>query len=218
MFFVSGGIMQMTKKSILAITALSLLILNTQYSFAQSRTRKVEVGAQFTFLRVSNDQEGEFALPSDIEDTLIGGGVRLGYNITNDFTVEAEGNLFRRPSDMEGRRSQGVFGIKWGRAGEKAGVFGKIRPGFMRFDRILSFVRSPVTNLENKTNVYFALDVGAVIEAYPSSRSIIRFDVGDTIVRFTNRRIEGFEPGAIPILKTNYGHNFQFSAGVGFRF
>jgi hypothetical protein len=37
-------------------------------------------------------------------------------------------------------------------------------------------------------------------------------------VRFTNRQIEGFETGAIPILKTNYGHNFQFSAGMGFQF
>lgn len=208
----------MSKKIIIATTVLLFLLLTAQHSLAQSDTRKVEVGAQVTILKVSNDQEGEFALPTDIEDTLVGGGIRLGYNFTQNFTLEAEGNIFKRPSDREGRRSQGFFGIKWGKASEKAGIFGKVRPGFMRFDRILTFVRSPLINVEAKTNVYFALDVGAVVEAYPSRRSIIRFDFGDTIVRFSNRRVEGFETGAIPILKTNYGHNFQFSAGVGFRF
>ena len=194
------------------------LLLYAQSTFAQSPARKAEIGAQFTLLKVSNHQEGEFALPADIDDTLVGGGIRLGYNVTDHFSVEAEGNIFRRPSDPEGRRSQGLFGIKWGRRSGNAGLFAKARPGFMRFDRIFSFVRSPQTNVEVKTNVYFALDLGAVVELYPSRRSIIRFDFGDTIVRFTNRQIEGFETGAIPIIKTNYGHNFQFSAGVGFQF
>ena len=208
----------MSRNSTRVSALLLLLLLNTQFTLAQSRTRKVEVGAQLTILRITNDQEGQFPLPKDIEDTLVGGGIRLGFNITNTFTVEAEGNMFIRPSEFEGRRSEGFFGIKWGRRSEKAGVFAKARPGFTRFDRILTFVRSPETNVVDKTNVYFALDLGAVVEVYPSRRSIIRFDFGDTIVRFTNRRIEGLEMVNIPILKTYYGHHFQFSAGVGFRF
>jgi hypothetical protein len=91
------------------------------------------------------------------------GGIRLGYNLGKSLSVEAEGNIFARPSGREGRRSQGLFGIKWGKANQKAGIFGKVRPGFMRFDRIQSFVRSPLTNVEDKTNIYFALDVGAVV-------------------------------------------------------
>lgn len=208
----------MNKKFFLIGAALLFLFLNAQNMFAQSPARKAEIGAQFTLLNVSSDQEGQFPLPNDIQDTLLGGGIRLGYYIINNLAVEAEGNIFKRPSDLKGRRSEGLFGIKWGRRSERAGVFAKVRPGFMRFDNILTFVRSPLNNVQQKTNVYFALDVGGVVEVYPTRRSMIRFDFGDTIVRFTNRQIEGFEPGAIPILKTTYAHYFQFSAGMGFRF
>jgi hypothetical protein len=191
--------------------------VHAQNGVGQSQERKAEIGAQFTVLKVSTDQEGEFALPNDIQDTLLGGGLRFGYNITDNLAIETEGSIFVRPSDREGRRSQGLFGIKLGARREAAGFFAKVRPGFIRFDRILTSVRGN-PNVQERTNVYFALDIGGVVEVYPSPRSIVRLDIGDTIVRITNRHIEGFEPGAIPILRTKYSHNFQLSAGVGFRF
>jgi hypothetical protein len=76
----------------------------------------------------------EFALPDDIDDTLAGGGIRLGYNITDKLSVEGEGNIFKLLSDPEGRRSKRLFGIKWGKRNENAGLCAKARPGFMRFD------------------------------------------------------------------------------------
>ena len=208
----------MSKRAFLIGAVLLFLFLNVQQTFSQSLSRKAEIGGQFVLLKVSDDPGEQFPAPNDIEDTLVGGGIRFGYNISNSLAIEAEGNIFKRPSDREGRRSQGLFGVKWGKRNEKSGIFAKVRPGFMRFDRSFSFVRSGGNNTQDKTNVYLALDIGAVVEFYTSRRSIIRLDFGDTIVRYTNRQIEGFEPGAIPIVKTNYGHNFQFSVGVGFRF
>ena len=61
----------------------------------------------------------------------------------------------------------------------------------------------------------FALDAGGVLELYPSSRTIVRFDAGDTIVRIRNATA-----GVIgnPTTTTDTTHNFQFSVGFGYRF
>ena len=216
----------MKNRSILAVVLLLLHGVLIERASAQSPTKGIEIGAQFTLVKLTDDQSAQFPL-FRINDTLIGGGIRIGYNLTRNFTLEAEGNLFKREgetnffgqtSSAKHRRSEGLFGAKYGKRGDRIGVFGKVRPGFVRFDGIDVFERSPSSNVEIKNNVYFALDAGAVIEVYPTSRAIVRFDFGDTIIRYTNRRISGFKPGAIPILKTHHGHNAQFSLGIGFRF
>ncbi|HYP00081.1 MAG TPA: hypothetical protein VER76_07810 [Pyrinomonadaceae bacterium] len=75
---------------------------------------------------------------------------------------------------------------------------------------------------------HFAFDVGGVLEYYPSPRTIIRFDAGDTIIRLGNHRVPivinpdsdssvarqvvvGFAPSETT-------HNFQGSIGFGVRF
>ena len=63
------------------------------------------------------------------------------------------------------------------------------------------------------------MDVGGVVEFYPSSRIVTRFDFGDTIIRYGEYRRESFV-ASVPFLSRppETKHNFQFSAGVGFRF
>jgi hypothetical protein len=61
----------------------------------------------------------------------------------------------------------------------------------------------------------FALDAGGVLELYPSARTIIRFDAGDTIVRIRNATA-GILAG--PTATSDITHNFQFSVGFGYRF
>lgn len=194
--------------------ALSLL---NQPAFAQSASRTVELGAQFTTTRIS-DTEMPNGFFRDISNTLIGGGVRIGYNLSQRIAVEAEGNIFRRPSTNQGRRSQGLFGIKTGKRYERVGLFGKARPGFMRFDRTFAFKSAGPISLDIKDNTYLALDLGGVVELYPSQRTIIRFDLGDAIIRYSNRRVRNLQPGGIGDLDTYYGHNLQFGVGVGIRF
>jgi hypothetical protein len=60
-----------------------------------------------------------------------------------------------------------------------------------------------------------AVDVGGVLELYPSRRAIVRLDAGDTIVRIRNATA-----GVIgaPAVTTDTTHNFQFSVGFGYRF
>jgi hypothetical protein len=71
----------------------------------------------------------------------------------------------------------------------------------------------------------FAFDLGGVLEFYPSKRIVTRFDAGDTLIKYRRRdsNIPLFDPfGGVTLFPFTVPgetrHNFQFSAGVGFRF
>ena len=92
---------------------------------------------------------------------------------------------------------------------ENAGVFLKIRPGFMRFD-----AAAPVlAGRESFNATNFALDLGAGLEFYLSRHMMMRFDFGDTIIRLggINCPLPGCSGADI-------SNNFQFNAGIGWRF
>ncbi len=61
-----------------------------------------------------------------------------------------------------------------------------------------------------------ALDVEGIVEYYPSRRTFVRFDFGDTIMRFGGTTFR-FASGPRS-LRLGTSHNFQLSAGVGLRF
>ncbi|MEK6281283.1 MAG: hypothetical protein AABN95_13100 [Acidobacteriota bacterium] len=58
------------------------------------------------------------------------------------------------------------------------------------------------------------MDLGAVLEFYPSRKLLTRFDVGDTIIHYGNEA--AFPSATSPGSRRN--HNLQVSAGIGFRF
>jgi hypothetical protein len=99
-----------------------------------------------------------------------------------------------------------LFGVKYGLRSEKFGIFSKLRPGFVRFSE-----GTPIF-LGSSSDTEFALDFGGVFEVYASRNVALRFDVGDTIIRFSNPNLLGV--GADPA----YRHNLQLSTGVAFRF
>lgn len=205
------------------IAAALLLSLPTQNALAQSETPKIEVGAQYTLLRLRSLQPVnspilELVVPEFVvSDSGFGG--RVTYNLTDNFGLEGEINFFteRRanfaePFYLNSRRTQGLFGVKTGMRSEKAGVFAKLRPGFMHFGegtadpRIQTLLPVPPT----ASSTEFSLDVGGVLELYLSRRVALRFDLGDTIIRF----------GGSPSLggPRDTTHNLQFTTGVVFRF
>jgi hypothetical protein len=148
---------------------------------------------------------------SDATDPGVGG--RAAWNINNYFGIEGEFNLFPGRDENRfrgGRKLQGLFGVKAGMRRERFGIFAKVRPGFVNFDKRI--VLCPpgqnclaVIQFYNKTEI--ALDAGGVLELYPSRTTALRFDLGDTIIRFTDR--------GYPNRITN---NLQFSAGFSFRY
>ncbi len=205
------------------IAAALLLSLPTQNARAQSETPKLEVGAQYTLLRLRSLQPVNSPILELIDPDFVvsdsGFGGRLTYNLTDNFGVEGEVNFFPKertnfaePFYLNSRRTQGLFGVKAGVRSEKAGVFAKLRPGFMHFGegtadpRIQTLLPIPPT----ASSTEFSLDVGGVLELYPSRRVALRFDLGDTIIRFG-----GSPSGGGPRDTT---HNLQFTTSVGFRF
>ena len=183
-----------------------------------SETPKVEVGGHVSVIRLL-DLEIPIFPPADGPitgyrreyTTNAGFGGRVGYNLTNQVALEGELNYFPQESGRTKRNGlQGLFGAKAGWRGERVGVFGKARPGFLRYEEPLVCVTAPCPN---RTVTQFALDLGGVLEFYPSRHLVTRFDVGDTLIR--GERLTG----ALPLItKDVFRHNLQMSAGVGFRF
>lgn len=205
------------------------LFTGSQAQAQSDETPKFEVGAQFSSLSINEDFNPR---------TEPGFGGRFTFNVTDNFALEAEGNFFPRRNLSNafltgGRAVEGLFGVKIGKRYKKFGVFGKARPGFLSFGQgIAEFIPTGQTgnpftafDVKLKRLTHFATDIGGVLEFYPSRRIVTRFDAGDTIIRFGSTTLNSFSltPGGtfVPFSQTFPGHtthNFQFSAGVGFRF
>jgi outer membrane protein with beta-barrel domain len=184
-------------KSVITLCVLLLFMsIPHEYVSAQSNESKIEVGAQFSAL--GGGPGYWFDNP-----TSVGGGVRLTFNFTRYLALEGELNYLPDAGFNNSERYQGQFGIKTGLRFDRFGVFGKVRPGFIYSD------------LNADTN--FSLDVGGVLEFYPTKRMLVRFDAGDTIV---NREVFPilFNSGVFVSRRSYATHNLQLSAGVGFRF
>ena len=91
-----------------------------------------------------------------------------------------------------------------------------MRPGFVRLsDQCVDCVGEvcALATMLLARPVYrteFALDLGAVLEFYPSARTVARVDFGDTMIRHRSQ--------AAPPCSNCTSHNFASRIGIGFRF
>lgn len=164
-------------------------------------------------------------------------GGRVTYNLNKHVALEAAGYFFPRQCHFcgrveEGQIAQGLFGLKIGKRFKKWGVFGKARPGLMSFSRgAFDIVPTGGTGLNafridfhRQTNLVF--DLGGVIEFYPSKKIVLRVDIGDTIIRYSQRTVDfvtldpttgGFRLDSF-ISPSFNRRTVQVIAGIGFRF
>lgn len=238
------------KKLFLGVAFLSIC-LSARQTRAQSDLPKFEVGGHFSLIRFG-EQTAVNKVPNCLGTncTVItepfshltepGFGGRFAYNLSRHLAIEAEMNFFPRDRQFElGRKLEALFGVKVGKRFSKFGVFGKGRPGFLRVSKgdfankkdslCAGDFPEPVGCFNPVARTQFAFDVGGVVEYYPTKRVIIRFDAGDTIVSFGERRVVAsvptFNPAAVPNIKIGIvggpaetTHNFQSNIGVSFRF
>jgi hypothetical protein len=208
-----------------------------QASSPSDSKRRFEVGVQFSsfVLNLSSEDLGfPFLAPFDTGNrTEAGFGARVGYNFTDSFALEAEGNYYSRSSPANsttgGFPVQMQFGPKIGKRFRHFGLFAKARPGFVTFSRVLRQTGTETFDFGGQTFVfptfddrrrtYFSTDLGGVLELYPSSRIVTRFDFGDTIIHYGERDERGVITTAPPPrIPSSTRHNFQFTAGIGLRF
>jgi len=221
---------------LLALATLFVFFSLQQQAQAQAEdVPRFEVGAQFSSLTI---REPAFSNEFRTEP---GFGGRVTFNFNSYLAAEAQVDFY--PNDngrgsvfSGGRTTNGLFGVKAGKRFERFGVFGKARPGFVRFGRTLSGLsldpntsssQFPLVLPEYRARTEFATDIGGVLEFYPTRRLVTRFDIGDTIIRYQDRTLmfPTFSPGPPPTTGVVFNtfpsetkHNFQFSAGIGFRF
>jgi hypothetical protein len=207
--------------------ALTLLLLQS-HALSQSQSQdlpKFEVAGEFTTME-RDDFQGSRTEP--------GFGGRFTFNLNRVFSLEAAGHYF--PKDCffcrnAGHITEGFGGLKAGKRFEKWGVFAKARPGVISYSEG-TFNPFPIVGpafpivLERSRLTTFAMDVGGVVEFYPTKHLVTRFDAGDTIVHFGRRTFDAavfnpgdntFTPTRITISGTTT-HNFQFITSVGWRF
>jgi hypothetical protein len=219
----------MSKRRIVAVVATILsLSLGGRYASAQSEDLKFEVGAQALLVKINNEPFC-FACPG--KRTELGFGGRFAYNINNYVALEGEVDFFPRSYEAVitpvngGRIIEGLFGVKSGKRLHKIGMFGKARPGFLRYTQAETKIEFPNGNgplpgnrfgIEFGGVSHFAMDFGGIVELYPSRRTIVRFDAGDTIVRYAN--IPVFLQNGQLVAESRNLHNLQVSVGFGLRF
>ena len=239
-----------------AIVLWSILLIGAPQIVAQSANDdgyKFELGGQFSLLNLSAAKVvttspipclGPRPCPLGVtigrsRETEPGFGGRFGYRAGRYVTIEAETNFFPRDRFFEdGRKVEGLFGAKVGKRSKKAGFFGKARPGFLyaskgdfqfKQDSVCIAIFPPPADCFNSTGkTGFALDVGGVVELYPSRRTIVRFDAGDSITHFGDRHVPvlinpptgaTFPSRVVVIAKpSETTHNLQAGIGFGFRF
>jgi hypothetical protein len=199
---------------ILLLTIITL----ASVTVAQSKKDKLEIGVQTTSLSIFHPD-----IPSD--DTQGGIGGRVTYNFNRSIAADAEINFFPQKQfilNADGNAIQAQFGVKIGKRFEKAGLFAKVRPGFLSVDRVVSVVpgsQNPIfPDIKVERQAFFTMDFGGVLELYPSKRVVVRFDGGDTAIRHPARfgQISFTDP--VQLLRgAKFKHNFQFTAGVAFR-
>ncbi|HEX8635840.1 MAG TPA: outer membrane beta-barrel protein [Pyrinomonadaceae bacterium] len=171
---------------------------------------KFEIGGQYT------------AIGLEDFDAVRGVGGRLGYNFNRHFALDAEANFFpetKLGNNQSGQKAQGFVGVKAGVRAKYAGLFAKARPGVMAIGEITSGFDCERTSFGSScrpNHHNFALDVGAVAEFYPSRRSIIRLDVGDTMIQLRRARRNFFDDTTQT--STDFTHNLQIGVGLGYRF
>lgn len=200
------------------VGVLVALVVGTGSASAQVEPPRVEIGGQLNVLRLS-----------DSSDTNIGVGGRVTVNLTRWLGLEGEYQFI--PNDQlelgetlegnvvgiryERRRSTALFGVKAGYRGERFGVFGKVRPGVTALsDRGVECLGDVCALMLLAVPEYrseFAVDVGGVVEFYPSSRWVARFDVGTLMIKHRSSA----PPCAAGGCTTS---NLAMSFGLGVRF
>ena len=155
-----------------------------------------EVGVQLTGLHLHKIDEGP-----------VGFGGRFHYQFFPLLSSDVEWTHY--PENQSGNfgETAALFGVRAGKRFERIGLFVKLRPGVMHFGG-----KYFIDRLDRKT--HFILDAGGELEYYPTRRTFLRLDLGDTVIYYGGARFND-RPDPDPLGTV---HNFQSGIGVGLRF
>ncbi|HEV2990032.1 MAG TPA: outer membrane beta-barrel protein [Candidatus Angelobacter sp.] len=211
-FLFARGRVSHVRKAILTVA----ICIVAGMSVSAQEVPRFEVGGTFNALR---NGQGD-----------IGPGARGVFNLGRFVSIEGELNWF--PVRSFGVTSESItealFGGKAGYRFRHIGIFGKARAGFTTVPKTLREETIDIGTGAFSTRfgrlTERVVDLGAVIEYYPAKHWAFRWDFGDALIFHELPQIHvlssntnvTFIPTSPSLNFTN--NNFQFSAGVQYRF
>ena len=195
-----------------------LVFVGATSAFGQSEGPRLDIGAQASVLRLSTPGS-----------TSAGVGPRITLNLSRWFAVDGEVTYYPHDDFTIGpetgfngtmrleyrrRRSDAFVGVKVGQRGDRFGIFGKVRPGVARLTHVGVACAGEVCPLilialpEYRNEL--AIDLGGILEYYPTARTFARLDLGDVLIRHRS--------AAAPPCARCTSHNFTSRIGFGVRF
>jgi hypothetical protein len=173
-----------------------------------------EIGAHYSFLSLPVDTE----TCDSCRVNNSGFGGNFAYRITNRLWVDSDVNYFPSSGGFgnKGAMIQGEFGPRYGYTGKNWGLYLKLRPGFIYYDKTLTIDSGSA--FVDATR--FAWDFGSILEWFATRHSTLRIDAGTTVVRYLTSHTDPRQPPG-NILSTDYyvsQSNFQLTTGYTYRF
>jgi hypothetical protein len=184
---------------------------------------RLEFGPQFTTLIVQR----ESALDGVRTEPGIGGFA--SFQVWRFFYADSAVIFFVRDTNSSsvhdgGRIFQGLFGLKGGISRDRIGIFGKVRPGFNSYSHAFTGISQisagPAPLFKNlfDRSTNFVLDLGGVVELYPSRHTTLRFDLGDTHIYFATKSFLTSTGNVISVPGGQRLHSIELSVGYAWRF
>lgn len=136
--------------------------------------------------------------------------------------IDLDGELAVHPNaGVQGYKLEGFLGAKAGVRWRGIGAFVKARPGFLYFSKDpfgAGRPGAPLGRIDWATSLDPSVDVGAVIEGYTRGGTIVRFDLGDTIVNYHARTVFLSQTQPAHRVGGFTARNRRWSLGVSKRF
>ena len=179
---------------------------------------KWEFGPLFSAMMISRE-----GLTDNVR-TEPGFGGYASYRFYGVLYLDGDLLYFPRRPDASGPHDggtilQGTLGLKGGIRRNHFGFFGKVRPGFHSYSDALTSVTttgsSPSYSYGRANN--FVLDLGGIVELYPSEKNTLRIEVGDTHLYFGTRNLD-VNGASEPVSGGKMQHSIQLVLGYGWRF
>jgi hypothetical protein len=183
-------------------------------SAAQGADARFEIGVQIPVTK-----------SSEFDRTDVGFGGRFAWRPGAWLGVEAEVDMYPQsfPDGVpfsEGR-VEGFFGATVGPAFGRVRPFVKLRGGFLEFQEApepfacIAIFPPPLACTLASGHTSPAFDVGGGLELATTSRSFIRIDAGDRVIKYPG---PVFDASRTVREKSFFSHDFRLAAGAGWRF
>jgi hypothetical protein len=162
------------------------------------------------------------ARSSEFDDTDTGVGGRFSWHPVALVGADAEMTFypasFPDANGFSRSRIEGLFGVTVGPRLAGMRPFARLRPGFLTFrgqSVVCILIFPPPLSCElARGRTLLAMDLGGGAELFPTSRAVIRVDVGDRILKYPGPSFRNDRMSQ----ESFYSHDFRLSAGAGVRF